>query len=99
MIAEALPPEFIEAIADEKILFESPYPEDVFCYTPSLCRGFGGRILAGFDLGGPGTARLEGVRSDSGDYESGNQFRILLWLNVQGLVCHRRRNSQYIGHL
>ncbi len=68
----------MQLIADEKILFESPYPEDVFCYTPSLCRGFDGRILAGFDLGGPGTARLEGVRSDSGDYESGNQFRILL---------------------
>lgn len=68
----------MQLIADEAIVFESPYPEDVFCYTPSLCRGFGGRILAGFDLGGPGTVRLEGPRSDSGDYESGNQFRILL---------------------
>ena len=65
-------------IADETILFESPYPEDVFCYTPSLCHGFDGRLLAGFDLGGPGTERLDGPRSDSGDYESGNQLRILL---------------------
>ena len=65
-------------IADETILFESPSPEDVFCYTPSLCRGFDGRILAGFDLGGPGTVKLEGPRSDHGDYPSGNQLRILL---------------------
>ena len=65
-------------IADETILFESPSPEDVFCYTPSLCRGFDGRILAGFDLGGPGTVKLGGPRSDHGDYPSGNQLRILL---------------------
>ena len=68
----------MKRIADERVLFESPYPEAVFCYTPSLCRGFDGRLLAGFDLGGPGTVRLEGPRSDSGDCASGNQFRVLL---------------------
>lgn len=68
----------MQLIADETILFESPSPEDVFCYTPSLCHGFGGRIVAGFDLGGPGTERLAGPRSDSGDYPCGNQLRLLL---------------------
>lgn len=65
-------------IADEKILFESPSPEDVYCYTPALCHGFDGRIIAGFDLGGPGTEKLMGPRSDSGDYPTGNQVRIFL---------------------
>ena len=65
-------------IADEKLLFESPSPQDIYCYTPALCRGFGGRIVAGFDLGGPGTEKLAGPRSDSGDYPCGNQLRILL---------------------
>lgn len=65
-------------IADEKRIFESPSPDDVFCYTPALCHGFDGRIVAGFDLGGPGTEKLEGPRSKEGDYPSGNQLRILL---------------------
>ena len=65
-------------IADEKRIFESPSSSDTFCYTPALCRGFDGRIVAGFDLGGPGTEKLSGPRSKSGDYPSGNQLRILL---------------------
>ena len=65
-------------IADEKTIFESPFPDDVFCYTPALCHGFGGRLIAGFDLGGPGTEKLEGPRSKFGDYPPGNQLRILL---------------------
>ncbi len=65
-------------IADEKRIFESPSPSDIFCYTPALCHGFDGRLIAGFDLGGPGTEKLEGPRSKFGDYPSGNQMRILL---------------------
>ena len=65
-------------IADEKRISESPSPKDIFCFTPALCRGFDGRIVAGFDLGGPGTDKLEGPRSESGDYPTGNQLRIML---------------------
>ncbi len=65
-------------IADETLFFESPYPEGVFCFTPALCHGFDGRIVAGFDLGGPGTEKLEGPRSDFGDHPTGNQVRIFL---------------------
>jgi len=65
-------------IADEKPIFESSSPGDIFCYTPALCHGFGGRLIAGFDLGGPGTEKLEGPRSKFGDYPPGNQMRILL---------------------
>lgn len=65
-------------IADEKQMFESPSPGDIYCYTPALCHGFDGRIVAAFDLGGPGTEKLSGPRSKSGDYPSGNQLRIML---------------------
>ncbi len=65
-------------IADEKILYESSSPTEIFCYTPALCHGFSGRIVAGFDFGGPGTEKLDGPRSKRGDYPSGNQLRILL---------------------
>lgn len=64
-------------IADERILLESPSPEDIYCYSPALCHGFAGRMIASFDFGGPGTTKLEGPRSDCGDRSSGNQLRIL----------------------
>ena len=65
-------------IADEKIVFESPDPESVFCYTPALLPAEGGRLVASFDLGGPGTVKLDGPRSDHGDYPTGNQLRFLI---------------------
>ncbi len=44
----------MDIIASEEIFFRSPSPEDLFCYTPALTRLPGGRLLALFDLGGPG---------------------------------------------
>ena len=67
----------MQLIASEKIFFESPYPKEVFCYTPFLARAAAGRIVASFDLGGPGTAKLEGPLSDHGDFAC-NQVRILV---------------------
>ncbi len=65
-------------IADEKILFESPDPGSIYCYTPAIVEGESGRLIAAFDLGGPGTEQLKGPRSDFGDWPTGNQIRILL---------------------
>lgn len=64
-------------IADEKILYHSPDPMDLYAYTPALAHGFQGRILASFDLSGPGLTQEKGARSSVGDY-SGNQLRIYL---------------------
>ena len=68
----------MKLIADEKILFRSPAPESIFCFTPALLIGEENRIIAAVDLGGPGTAALEGPRSRLGDYSSGNQVRLFL---------------------
>ncbi len=66
----------MKTIADETILFESPDPAGIYCYSPALCHGFNGRIIAALDLGGPGTTALPGRRSTTGDAASGNQVRI-----------------------
>ena len=65
-------------IADEKVICTSPDPEGVYLYTPALLEGFGGRLVAAVDFGGPGTAILDGPRSTLGDYPSGNQVRVLV---------------------
>ena len=65
-------------IADEKVICASPDPANVYLYTPALLEGFGGRLVAAVDFGGPGTAILDGPRSTLGDYPSGNQVRVLV---------------------
>ena len=66
----------MKPVATETILFRSPSPQDVYCYSPSICRGEAGRLVASFDLGGAGVAGLEGPNSDSGDFGLANQRRI-----------------------
>lgn len=65
-------------IATECTLYRSPDPQGIFCYTPFLARGFGGRLLASFDLGGKGVGKLPGPKSDYGDFRLGNQTKIFL---------------------
>jgi hypothetical protein len=65
-------------IATETIIQASPYPSGIYLYTPALVEGFGGRLVAAVDFGGPDTYRLDGPRSDFGDYPSGNQIRVFL---------------------
>lgn len=67
-----------ENIATEKVIVKSPYPEGIFCFTPALCEGLNGRLVALVDFGGPETGRLDGPRSNGGDYDSGNQIRVML---------------------
>ncbi len=68
----------MDFIADEQILYRSPNPAGIYCFTPALVEGFGGRLLAGVDLGGPGCTALDGPRSAEGDSPAGNQVRILV---------------------
>ena len=65
-------------IANEEIFYSSPYPEDVFCFSPSLTQLPSGRIIATFDLGGPGVEKMPGIRSQYGDYECGNQGKVYI---------------------
>ncbi len=64
-------------IASEKVVFASPSPADVFCFSPDILALPSGRLLASLDLGGPGIVRLPGPRSDWGDWGLGNQCRVL----------------------
>ncbi len=68
----------MQLIADEKVFFRSPFP-DVYCYSPALCKLANGRLVASFDLGGPGTPQLPGPRSDAScDGGTGNQCRVFI---------------------
>lgn len=49
---------------DYVVVFESPDPGKVFCYTPGICRLESGRLIATLDLGGPGVASLPGPKAD-----------------------------------
>lgn len=67
-------------IADEKILFRSPDPAGIYCFTPGLLVGGPGangrnRLIAVCDFGGPGIRALEGPTSPEGD-GAGNQIRV-----------------------
>jgi hypothetical protein len=59
------------------VIYESPDPERVFCYTPGLAMLPGGRIVATLDLGGPGVADLpfpKWERGESGYAWTGKVF-------------------------
>ena len=67
-----------ELIASETVVFRSPAADNIFCYSPALLVLPTGRLLAGFDLGGPGVAQLRGAKTT--EYANGRiqfQNRIL----------------------
>lgn len=64
-------------IASEKVIMESPDPQSIYLYSPAIVEGFNDRLVVASDWGGPGTATLDGPRSDDPwDSESGNQIRV-----------------------
>lgn len=65
-------------VADEKVIATSPCTDSIFLYTPGIVEGFDGRFIVAVDYGGPGTFKLDGPKSDFGDYKAGNQIRVLL---------------------
>lgn len=53
------------------VVYESPSPTDVFCYTPGIARSAGGRLIATLDLGGEGVANFPGPK---GSRAGGSRF-------------------------
>ena len=60
----------------ERILFRSPNPKNVYCYSPGLAKLGSGRLVATFDLGGPGVKDLPGNKSSRGDFGCCNQGKV-----------------------
>lgn len=65
----------MKMISDENVLYHSPDPAGLYCYTPWLDHAFNGRIVASFDIAGPSLKQEAGPFSDHGDYGA-NQLRI-----------------------
>lgn len=54
----------IPILSDEtKILYESPSPNDIYCYSPGLTICPTGRLITTFDLGGSGVSKLKGIKA------------------------------------
>lgn len=47
---------------EHTVVYESPEPETLFCYSPGLARLEDGRLVATIDLGGPGAKDLPGPK-------------------------------------
>lgn len=61
---------------DCTVVFESPDPATIFCYSPGLARCPDGRLIATLDQGGPGVASLGGPKSAHGDFGRSNQGKV-----------------------
>jgi hypothetical protein len=68
----------MKTLATEKILFESPDTQNVYCYSPGIARTESGRLIATFDLGGAGVKDLPGVKSTHGDFGLCNQGKVYI---------------------
>lgn len=54
----------VRPLADDFVkVFESPNPENTYCYSPGIARCPSGRIVATLDLGGPGMQKLPGPKN------------------------------------
>jgi len=62
----------------DHILYRSPAPAEIYCYTPALLRLNSGRLIASFDLGGPGVKTLPGIKAENGDFGTCNQGKVYL---------------------
>jgi hypothetical protein len=67
----------IHPLANDYVtVFRSPDPENIYCYSPGICRCANGRLIATLDLGGKGVAALPGPHSVTGDYSFHNQGKV-----------------------
>lgn len=56
----------VRPLANEHVVvYESPDPKTIYCYSPGLMRCQSGRLVATMDLGGPGVAKLPGPKHGS----------------------------------
>lgn len=59
----------VKPLADTFVtLFESPYPENVYCFSPGIVELPGGRLIATIDLGGKGISQLDGPKGSRHGY-------------------------------
>lgn len=68
----------MKIVATEQIVFESPDPRNIYCFSPGILRLADGKLIATFDLGGPGVKELPGAKSASGDFGMANQCKVFL---------------------
>ncbi|WP_167549738.1 KpsF/GutQ family sugar-phosphate isomerase [Ensifer aridi] len=45
------------------VVYRSPEPTTIFCYTPGIARSKNGRLIATLDVGGPGVAYVSGPKA------------------------------------
>lgn len=76
-------------------VFESPDPARLFCFSPGLCALPGGRLVATFDLGGPGAAGLDGPKGLS---RTGKPAQARVALSDDGGASWRQRASLPFMH-
>jgi hypothetical protein len=101
----------MNTIASETILYKSPSPSDVFCFSPSMTVLPSGKILASFDIGGKGVLKLSGPKTEHGDFDSSNQGKIYsssdngkTWQHLTDLAMYHARlftdedKVYFIGH-
>ncbi len=48
--------------AEELVVFSSPNPSEIYCYSPGIAKLPNGRLLATLDLGGVGVTSMEGPK-------------------------------------
>lgn len=65
----------IQPLANEYVIvYESPHPATVYCYSPGIARCPTGRLVATLDLGGPGVRGLNGPKGQHGGPVQGKVF-------------------------
>ena len=63
----------VRPLADDFVkIFESPDPQNVYCYSPGITRCPSGRLVATMDVGGPGVSKLPG--QEPGNPKRGKVF-------------------------
>jgi hypothetical protein len=73
LVAFATTPAFAQAVRplaqEHVVVYESPDPARIYCYTPGIVRLDSGRLVATLDLGGPGVQNLAGPKGQRGAKE------------------------------
>ncbi|TIR48700.1 MAG: exo-alpha-sialidase [Mesorhizobium sp.] len=79
---------------DFSVVYRSPTPSSIYCYTPGIARSDTGRLVATFDLGGDGVANLCGPK---GTRAAGKRFGLgkLFISDDRGVTWEPRANFPF----
>lgn len=81
---------------DFTVVYESPSPADIFCYTPGIIRSESGRLIATLDLGGDGVKDLPGPK---GSRAGGTRFGMgKIYVSDDGGITWSYRTSFPFWH-